>query len=94
MGRANNVSRSLGIISKQQGWDPSKIDGQDYPNNSYPEDRVTKGDTPYLTGPLPKDPQEPCPDPKPAGPDTRSPGPGGNSHGTGNPYAGKSEAGE
>ena len=94
MARHSNTSRSLQILSRLQGWDPSKIDGADYPNNEYPENRATKGDTPYLTGPLPKDPQEPCPDPKPAGPDTRGPGPGGKSHGHGNPYTGKSEAGQ
>ena len=87
MGRANNTSRSLQILSKLQGWDPSKIDGVDYPNGSYTEDRVTKGE--QLGAPLPRDPQEPCPDPKPAGPDTRGPGPGGQSHGRGNPMAGK-----
>lgn len=93
MARHNNTSRSLIILSKMQGWDPTKIDGQDFANNVYPEDRATKGDTPYLTGPLPRDPQEPCPDPGPSGPDTRGPGPGGERHGTGNPYAGKSESG-
>lgn len=89
MGRANNTSRSLIIISKQQGWDPTKIDGVDFANNVYPEDRVTRGDTPYLSGPLPRDPQEPCPDPGVPGPDTRGPGPGGVPRAPGNPYAGK-----
>ena len=51
MARNNNTSRSLIIMSKLQGWDPSKIDGVDYANNEYPEDRVTKGE--QLHGPLP-----------------------------------------
>jgi hypothetical protein len=29
MGRANNSSRSLQIISRAQGWDPNKIEGFD-----------------------------------------------------------------
>jgi hypothetical protein len=89
MGRANNTSRSLVIISKMQGWDPCKIDGQDYPNGEYPEDRVTKGDTAYLGGPLPTSPESATPSVGPAGPDTRSPGPGGGPHGRHDPMAGK-----
>ena len=92
MARQNNTSRSLIIMSKLQGWDPTKIDGKDFVGNVYPEDRTMKGDTPYLTGPLPKDPQEPCPDPSAPGPDARTPGNASRSHG--NPYGpGKSEAG-
>lgn len=36
MGRANNTARSLQIISRQQGWDPQKIEG--FPNGpGHPE---------------------------------------------------------
>lgn len=94
MGRANNTSRSLIIISKLQGWDPCKIDGQSFPNAEYPEDRAMKGDTAYLSGPLPSSPESATPHPGVPGPDVRSPGPGGQSHGKGSPYAGKSEAGQ
>jgi hypothetical protein len=94
MGRANNTGRSLIIISQAQGWDPTKIEGADFPNNAYPENRVTKGDTAYLHGPLPSSPEANCPDPSMQGPDTRSPGPGGTKRGHGDPYGGgKSEAG-
>ncbi len=62
MGRANNTSRSLVIMSQLQGWDPCKIDGSDYPNCEYPEHRVTEGDTGYLQGPLPTSPQSTRPD--------------------------------
>lgn len=89
MARHNNVSRSLIIISKAQGWDPTKIDGQDFVNGVYPEDRATKGDTAYLNGQLPKDPQEPCPDPSAPGPDNRTPYAIGKNHGTHDPMAGK-----
>lgn len=87
MGRANNISRSLQIISKGQGWDPSKIDGVDYANNEFKEDRVTKGE--QLGGPLPSSPQSSTPNPGVPGPDMRSPGAGGTSHGKHNPNAGK-----
>lgn len=89
MARHNNTSRSLIIMSKLQGWDPCKIEGADYAGCDYPEDRVTKGDTAYLGGPLPADPQGATPDPAVPGPDGRSPGPGGQSHGTHDPNAGK-----
>ena len=89
MGRANNVGRSLQIISKLQGWDPCKIEGSDYANCEYPEDRVTKGDTPYLTGTGTTSPQSSVPDPKPPGGDTRSPGSGGQNSGKHNPMVGK-----
>lgn len=72
MARHNNTSRSLQIMSKLQGWDPSKIDGVDYAGNSYPEDRTTKGE--QFQGPLPKDPQGSCADPAPARADNRNPG--------------------
>jgi len=94
MGKANNTSRSLIIASKLQGFDPTKIDGAHFAGADYPENRPTQGDMPYLTGPLPPDPEYPCPDPAPGGPDTRSPGPGGKSSGKHDPYGGgKSEAG-
>lgn len=89
MGRANNIARSLQIISKAQGWDPCKIEGSEYPNCDYPEDRVTKGDTPHLSGPLPSSPESSTPNPSVPGPDTRGPGPGGQGHGKHDPNAGK-----
>jgi len=91
MGRANNTSRSLIIMSKLQGWDPCKIDGQDYVGGEFPEDRVTKGDTAYLTGPLPGSPESVTPDPGVPGPDNRSPGPGGESRKVHNPYPGDAD---
>lgn len=86
MGRANNTSRSLHIISKLNGWDPSKIDGADYPNSVYDENERMQG---FKAGTLPRDPQEPCPDPSPPGPDTRTPFVIGGRSGKHNPNAGK-----
>lgn len=85
MGRANNVGRSLIILSKMQGWDPCTIEGADYPSNEYNEDKVTKGSDTRFTG-HETDPQGPTPDPAVPGPDNRSPGPGGKNHGVGDPY--------
>ena len=93
MARHNNTSRSLIIMSKLQGWDPCTIEGKEFANNEYPEDRATKGDTAYLHGPLPGGPQDAIPDPGAPGPDNRSPGPGGKSHGKHDPFAGGSIAG-
>jgi len=42
MGRMNNTSRSLIIISKANGWDPTEIHGDSY---NYNEDRVKVGDS-------------------------------------------------
>lgn len=42
MGRANNTSRSLQIISRANGWDPTQIIGEAY---NYNENRVTEGDS-------------------------------------------------
>lgn len=90
MSRYNNIARSLIIVSKANGWDPCQIEGKDYVNGEYPEDRPTKGDTAYLHGPLPNDPQGGDSNVGAPGPDTR--GPQAVKHpGTGNPYAGKME---
>lgn len=95
MGKPNNIARSLIISAKLRGWDPTKIEGADFPNSDYPENRVIQGDTPYLSGPLPKDPENATPNPGPSGPDNRSPSPGGQNHGTHDPYGpGKSQAGQ
>jgi hypothetical protein len=94
VGKANNVARSLIIASKLQGWDPTKIEGENFANGAYPEDRTTEGDTAYLHGPLPPSPESKTPDPGVPGPDNRTPGSGGRSSGKHNPYGGgKSEAG-
>lgn len=89
MARHNNISRSLQIMSREQGWDPCKIDGQDYPHLEYDEQEPTRG---FRPGAPPPDPQGPCPDPAPPGPDTR----GGSPYPAtrrGDPFAGKSEGG-
>jgi len=92
MARHNNTARSLIIISKANGWDPCKIEGSDYPHCEYPEERVTKGDTPQLQGPLPTSPETECPYPPIPGADDRGNRPFPRRISTGNPYAGKSEA--
>lgn len=90
MARHNNIARSLIIMSRANGWDPCKIEGADYPNNEYAEDRVTKGDTPHLTGTGTTSPESSTPNPGVPGADTRSPGAGGKSSGRHDPMAGKS----
>lgn len=89
MGRHNNPARSLVIMSKLQGWDPTKIDGQEYVNNEYREDRVTKGDGFMGKAPMPTSPEQECPYPAQPGPDTRGPNPVGGKGGHHDPYAGK-----
>lgn len=42
MSRMNNTSRSLQIVSLQNGWDPTQIIE---PANDYAEDRVQVGDS-------------------------------------------------
>lgn len=86
MGRANNTSRSLQIISRAQGWDPCKIDGKDYRHLEYDDNEPMQG---FKPGPPPASPEANVPSPSVPGPDTRSPGPGGQSHGKHDPYAGK-----
>lgn len=86
MGRANNTSRSLQIISRLQGWDPCKIGGEEFKAIEYDENERMEG---FKPGPLPVDPQAACPDPPVPGPDARGPGAGGQSHGVHDPNAGK-----
>jgi hypothetical protein len=53
-------------MSRLQGWDPCKIEGEDFPNAEYKEDRYEKGDVVESAGlGLAKDPQGPCPYPEP-----------------------------
>jgi hypothetical protein len=42
MSRHNNAGRSLAIIARQNGWDPSTCEGTPLPH--YNENRVTEGD--------------------------------------------------
>jgi hypothetical protein len=86
MGRANNVSRSLQIISRMQGWDPCKIDGEHFAHLEYDENERQQG---FRPGPAPTSPQSIQRTQSPPGPDTRGPGPGGTNHGHHNPMAGK-----
>jgi hypothetical protein len=97
MSRHNNTSRSLQIISRGQGWDPSKIqsapgtpDGKDFDLDSIgyharesPLDRSTTQDSPF-----PGDATDPFKGPftvRPPGPDER--GRGGKDGGPqGDPY--------
>lgn len=58
MGRANNTSRSLQIISKAQGWDPTEIIGDAY----HAREDLTQSDTWPIPASM-KDTSEPCPDP-------------------------------
>jgi hypothetical protein len=75
MGRANNTSRSLQIISKAQGWDPNQIvdnhgeasiltNQKPFPTqigSTFPREDLFKSDTAGTPG---KDTSEPCPDPQ------------------------------
>lgn len=42
MARMNSQSRSLQIIARQNGWDPTRIIG---PVHQYPENRIEVGDS-------------------------------------------------
>jgi hypothetical protein len=68
MGRANNTSRSLQIISKAQGWDPTEIIGDAY----HAREDLTRSDTWPIPASM-KDTSEPCPDPQPFTKDFETP---------------------
>lgn len=71
MGRQNNVSRSLQIISRAQGWDPNKISGE---QAERPDGDLTDifpiRETPFtnVTGPVPEHAVHEVPYDHPGGP--------------------------